>query len=263
VKKDTLYKYRSWFDNNHKKSLTKNELYFAAPNDLNDPFDTKIPMNFSNINTLEKVNRLFEIMFEKTPPEFKSGINKEAARTKFINDYSNGSKTLQRDYNRVEFERFNYHHGVMSFSLRIDNILMWSHYANNHRGFCLGFHRGSIEKAQIGISGVVQYRTKFPNIDPLNTNETEKIIHRIFFKAKGWKYEAEYRIANIEFPNELNTTSRKFNYEDRFLKEIVLGLKIPEPHKQTLIKIARKKKIPIYQMVQRPMSFSLRKVLIS
>jgi hypothetical protein len=43
------------------------------------------------------------------------------------------------------------------------------------------------------------------------------------------------------------------------LKEIVLGLMIPESHKMTLIKIAKRKKIPIYQ---RPMSFSLKKILL-
>lgn len=30
--------------------------------------------------------------------------------------------------------------GVVSFSKRNDSILMWSHYADSHKGFCIGFH---------------------------------------------------------------------------------------------------------------------------
>jgi hypothetical protein len=53
---NVLYKYRNWTDENHKKMLKENELFFASPRSFNDPFDCKIPVNFSILNTNEKID---------------------------------------------------------------------------------------------------------------------------------------------------------------------------------------------------------------
>jgi hypothetical protein len=44
---EVLYKYRTWSDKNHQSCLKNNELFFASPSQINDPFDTKISVDYS------------------------------------------------------------------------------------------------------------------------------------------------------------------------------------------------------------------------
>lgn len=42
-----IYKYRGdWNNPNHKELITKQTLWFAAPRDLNDPYDIRTPITF-------------------------------------------------------------------------------------------------------------------------------------------------------------------------------------------------------------------------
>ena len=41
-----IYKYRDWEKDFHKTIITKQELYFAQPHTLNDPYDVRPPYNF-------------------------------------------------------------------------------------------------------------------------------------------------------------------------------------------------------------------------
>ena len=45
-----LYKYRDWRNGFHKKILSHNEVFFASPSSLNDPFDCKTPIRFDKAN---------------------------------------------------------------------------------------------------------------------------------------------------------------------------------------------------------------------
>jgi hypothetical protein len=87
-----------------------------------------------------------------------------------------------RDYKRTMSERF----GLICFSEDWENPLLWSHYADKHRGICLGFEgRDSILKK-------VRYaKRRLPLKLPL-TNETADRL--LWTKYWDWKYEREWRI---------------------------------------------------------------------
>ncbi|MBL7103181.1 MAG: DUF2971 domain-containing protein [Bacteroidales bacterium] len=38
------------------------------------------------------------------------------------------------------FKKQNDHYGILSLSAKWDNILIWGHYAEKHKGFCIGFN---------------------------------------------------------------------------------------------------------------------------
>ena len=82
--------------------------------------------------------------------------------------------------------------GVVCFSERPDSILMWSHYANCHRGFALEFEldEKSLEK--------VVYSTEAPQLPNETDTNIEAVRKEVFnralrTKAIDWAYEREWR----------------------------------------------------------------------
>lgn len=106
---------------------------------------------------------------------------------------------------------------VCCFSKNMDNILMWSHYANSHRGVCLewevdeessqlkgGLNEVIYEDELVTLNEVERSKDGYLN---LNVSNNGKFILQ---KLKDWEYEEELRIYNIcEEPN-LKGKSKEF-----------------------------------------------------
>ena len=76
-------------------------------------------------------------------------------------------------------------YGLLCFCANWRNPLLWSHYADRHRGVCLGFEVRSDYIAKVDY---VAKRT------PLRLPLTEDAMKRILFtKFAGWSYEEEWR----------------------------------------------------------------------
>jgi hypothetical protein len=101
-----LYKYRAankfFFD-----ILINNQLYFSTTSDFNDPFDGQLKPN--------------EFALELKNLGCKEDLSQFSRHSQYVEDSINRS-------------------AVLSLSTTSDNILMWSHYANSHKGVCLGFN---------------------------------------------------------------------------------------------------------------------------
>jgi hypothetical protein len=75
--------------------------------------------------------------------------------------------------------------GMICFSKRWHNPLLWSHYADKHRGICLGF-----EIDERGLKPI-QYVTERPTLKiPPTTEDADQLL---FTKFKDWQYEEEWR----------------------------------------------------------------------
>ncbi len=74
------------------------------------------------------------------------------------------------------------------------NLLMWSHYAQEHTGICFQFHVPSAP-VQLAVSLRVEYSDDFVRI---NWAEREtagvKVAEALRRKARAWSYEGERRI---------------------------------------------------------------------
>jgi len=95
--------------------LKDREIYFSDPKHFNDPIDCKISI-FSALKAA--IN-----LAEKEDKSIKRKLEKMEAL----------DKTLRKIENTVKES------AVFSLSKEKNNILMWSHYADRHRGFALGF----------------------------------------------------------------------------------------------------------------------------
>ncbi|MDH5233296.1 MAG: DUF2971 domain-containing protein [Gammaproteobacteria bacterium] len=106
--------------------------------------------------------------------------------------------------------------GVCCFSETNHSILMWSHYADHHKGVCIEFDFPEHSPQYSNLSKVT-YSDEFPafKFDDYRglSKETvqNKIRQLITVKAKDWQYEKEWRLVhenkNILYPKPLTVKS--------------------------------------------------------
>jgi len=118
--------------------------------------------------------------------------------------------------------------GVFCLCESPKNILMWSHYADCHRGFCIQFLRSPENSlGKIEMTRPVSYSCNYPTPDPYSENGMERIYDELFFtKAKGWEYEKEWRMLNEEGDIELPLPDD--------ISAIIFGLNMPETQRKTI-----------------------------
>lgn len=128
------------------------------------------------------------------------------------------------------------------------NNLMWSHYADGHKGFCIEYDFKDLKNINNLLP--VAYSTDRPSIPleciynnskDMNTEVTKALYIALLTKDNIWEYENEWRII-------ISATEGK-NIEMPPISAIYLGTEMPEGDKKKLIEIASKKKIPVKQMV--------------
>ncbi len=237
----------------------KNQLYFSSPKDFNDPFDCRISKNYLLLNTAEKVNKFVtEAVIRQYNKLVKGGYNIEDIRKSMINRFTNNREEEQKDFEKRHFENQDKYYGVLSLSESWDNILMWTHYSNNHKGFCAGFYKKKLtDLAEIENfkAGPVRYKKTFPKIDPLDNDRIKNGFLETHIKAVDWRYEKEYRLFKLFYPNEPTKDDRIFTVDNSIFAEVTLGKFFPENQIGTMIKIADEKKIPLFRIEKVPYKF--------
>jgi hypothetical protein len=116
-------------------------------------------------------------------------------------------------------------HGLISFSKKWSNPVLWLHYADNHRGMALGFDiAGDVQVSEVTYQDEL---IDFDEIWAAPKDDRWKVAKRVFTtKFKHWEYEDEAR-AFCDL-NERDTVSGHYflNFgTDLALKEIIFGAK--------------------------------------
>ncbi|MGL1958042.1 MAG: DUF2971 domain-containing protein [Colwellia sp.] len=209
-----IYKYRKYEDR-ALDILRKKELWLATPESLNDPFDCQI--EYAEL--------------------FDAAISKLQISSKAIQSFKSAALEVVSDLR------------VLSLSRGELNPLLWAHYSDRHKGFCLGF-----DEYQLGMSErlrpqEVEYTDELPFLAfserLLKSNFKDK-SHRIelistlenftykvaLTKPKEWVVENEFRIVH-KHPMQGNV--RKFGR--LALKEVIFGLNMDEPNQDEIIEI--------------------------
>ena len=124
LKETLIYKYTNY--ERLTEILINNTLHFSCPLDFNDPFDSDVNVKDLDDYSDDDINKIIGDPGDETKKkqflEIIHSNNKET-RKKFKDNKQKASKNLL----------------VLSLSQLKDNILMWSHYADYHKGFCIGF----------------------------------------------------------------------------------------------------------------------------
>jgi hypothetical protein len=139
---------------------------------------------------------------------------------------------------------------ICCFSETRDSMLMWTHYADQHRGCCLEFDiRHLFVPDGLGPLLPVLYTdrpfdvtTYYSAIAAGGGNNWAAMIGSCH-KTTAWSYEKEWRLV---FPVAYTRETAKFGIP---LKSITIGLRNPPDHRRRLTEIAKQLNIPLYQTV--------------
>jgi hypothetical protein len=204
------------------ENLSNNQLYFQHPKGYNDPYDSMI--RYYRERTEEaSINKLMK----------ERGFSKNEA-IEIIEDYIREG-IIKRDGDLLITEC----HGrddfplplTCCFSKESGNILMWSHYANYHKGVCLCFKAKLIEgyphltiNSKAARLYPIFYEKTPPS--PINFNnqneEMDKFSAFLSTKSKHWEYEQEHRM----FLTEKDTIENLNKFEKEELEGVILGIRI-------------------------------------
>ncbi|NCA61179.1 DUF2971 domain-containing protein [Bacillus cereus] len=271
---NSLYKYRT-VNLNSIRSLRRNEVWCNSASNFNDPYECALLIGDYAEESLkalmiEKVIELGTGKLKKNLVENLGNMDLKKICTVFIKlkvgdvqiyqcdvdqiyditkkEYDDKIKAdLERDIMQIR-EKMK----ISCFSEVHNSILMWSHYADNHKGFCIEYNFNEIDINSNLISALQPtiYSDEIINIGE-HLKRTPKKVEKFkgvleeyaaIIKSNEWIYEQEWRIVFRE------NKSGGFNCKGLYPKAIYLGSRISEDDKIELLEIAREKKIPVYQM---------------
>lgn len=259
-----LYKYRSWTDPYHQNALINNEIYLASPADFNDPFDCRITPNF-----IDRSEQELEDYVKRTMNNQASQLRKVQDPTQRINDFRNRVKKkfeFQKESDELHFKKQNECYGILSLSTTWKSILMWSHYANSHTGFCIGYDSHKlVNTSKLGKGGPINYGVEFPDVNSTNSTYEENFEQNSFrethSKSQEWEYENEYRLMTLK-PNGFQKKDRIIRLPDDVINEVTLGIQISSKSKDEIVNICKERDVDVYQAfpVQRRFEIDRNKV---
>lgn len=287
-------------------AFRKNRIYFNSPNNFNDPHDSlvyydydRIKREIESVNALDYAKVFEEILATKEIPQFlyemfPSDIIDElllqsydilqerlSSMIPFMEQYVQEIRSdILRTFNNIS-SIFRYSSKIACFSHEIKEHLMWSYYADSHKGFALEYDFTDFQsKCNMCSSKCEDYaiQSLFPVVYTnhrydatdfalvmairnlyrriglaTNKNRYTNIPDRLAvrkaltYKATCWKHEKEWRM-------ELHCPSSHSHRNWLACKPnaIYFGFNISELYKDVLIKYAKENDVVAYQMDVQP-----------
>ncbi len=208
-----LYKYRSLANLEHVLDIIMNQrLHCSTYLELNDPFEGLFVTTTVLTPGLFRMHKIPLPMLAKWPIKLK--------HTKEAKDLLEGT------IDKIK---------ICSLSSDLNDVRLWSYYADGHKGIAFEIDCSGLEKIY-----EVRYSEKLlqGSISLLGgTSITEALSH----KTNHWAFESEYRI--IDESKHLEE-SRYFGIKDR-IKAMYLGTRTSDKYRELLKKIVQGK-IPIW-----------------
>lgn len=262
-----LYKYRNCDIDKHWKALREQVVWCGTLNNYNDPYEGYTTVNFlfvykeflkniklGNYNSkIDEISSLDELLNFAV---LNTGEKAEVIEAKFLEqkNFIEQRNAIFRDKNIKDT-------AICAFAEEYDNRLMWAHYSNYHKGFCIGYETNQMEKFLYKVQYVKTiFDISNDLIKIMNTDSTcmaKKIKpHKMVIRKDSiWKYEKEWRLINpINYEHIINPNFDKQKNENNGytykLKPciIYLGAKIEDRHKINLIEIAKEQNFTVKQI---------------
>lgn len=126
--------------------------------------------------------------------------------------------------------------GVVCLSEVNHDILMWSHYAESHTGFCIEFERSdNNDLGNWDLCLPVTYEAvEVPSFDTPQLSKSASVAKIVAAKAPNWSYEKEWRlIVSHEFANGLISLPAQ-------ITSVIFGCKMDDARRRTVANILRR-----------------------
>ena len=193
-----VFKFRSIDDKNYPNLLrlvTEGEYYFAPPAILNDPFEYTAQLRFDNVPFPQR------LAFWNNCPPFQDrakGLD-QTALLKLVEEFE------QLELSMSEAVYQNQSQGIFCTCESWDNRVLWSHYADNHRGIAVEIETDGVEI--LNRPQRVIYRDTLPELNFYIPTPFEKVMEVCSTKHSDWAYEREIRFFCSSGPHKLPVSS--------------------------------------------------------
>jgi hypothetical protein len=182
------YKYRapiiSTSDIDHLRELiVDGRFWLSSPRTFNDPFDMTALLSMDG--SVTELRQRFKRMVKQFS---KNGWVKQREE---LDRFMARPRPEWQARMQETFDKHLGNFGVFSFAGDPRSILMWSHYARHHTGFCLQFEVARDTRA-MSEAVPVKYVEDYPVYKW--AGEVEQIRGAMVHKHKQWAYEKEWRI---------------------------------------------------------------------
>jgi hypothetical protein len=278
-----LYKYRR-FTEQHREALAKGVLWRCSPDRFNDPYDSAVyfdPTRFlvedqpiqeflaSMNEATGKIDagtpwhpapiqrpvqqrvwrrREHEALLKNTPEDVRVAVL--AAVDAWHDKFAKEAVQLMSNLTRTGFS-------VLSLTPNPTSVLMWSHYSENHSGFCVEYDLTQ-DHFLHRICFPVYYRRKLTDATRYLARQDPKDFNNLFggyvclLKSDEWAYEQEWRLV-------LPTGSTHANSEMTMPKPsaIIVGARVQADHKKWMQEFCYDTGVPMKCITHRHNEFRL------
>lgn len=204
----TLYSFRRINDYTL-SALSNNEISFSNASCMNDPFDSLANV----LNTIDVLDQRCE------HKEHRKSQN-EAFKYFRIRSFSANKITYKDD------------------DSLLSNMLMWSHYTDNHKGICVKYVLSS-NFCELRNEETGNFRHLFPVVytgEPITIYEPITTKNAFALKSKCWEYENEVRL--VSFNKDINDAySNETLDTESYVKEVIFGLKCTKENRDLIKKV--------------------------
>ena len=249
-----LYKYYSDANPLHFEAIKNNTMWYSSAINFNDVFDCDIFVDEASI---------FQSIVNASPA--MKGLKKGSPMWREFK----GQSIKSTQGLRKTFEELKEKTGIACLSESDDSLLMWAHYANNHKGFCVEYELLEINK-QLQFTPIpIIYSNEKVFIESLFPQSLEKSITKMLVdalstKSTEWSYEKEWRIIRDDSACGDKWNKQKYGALLPMIKptSIILGCQAEESFRQTVEEYCKENRINLYKMEKDNHFYKLNKQIV-
>jgi hypothetical protein len=238
---DRLYHYQKFDPGYLKDTLINQRVHCSDPGKLNDPWDCRPWFDDEALDDPKDVDALIELFFSIVPA---SPISEGTVRA------TKNEIRTNKEYRREILKRFSTDFLTMipgrwrlyCLTPFPDSTLMWSHYAENHKGVCLEF---ALDHPVFGSAQEVIYLSSYPKWAPQSLVDPAA-PHVLLTKSDDWQYEHEYRIiclgdsvSRAFGPHPLLLSGTFLRLPERALQAVIAGCEADFEEIKSLVDASR------------------------
>lgn len=242
-----LYKFRSVADaaqvSRLKDILCDHRIRFSRPSELNDPIEGR---PIYQLGAWE--SEAYRQRFEEWAWNTQQHMNLRPPKEQFIS----WIRGLPREHHEEQVQRINAeNHAAIEAKWRVLSLsavpaheLMWSHYADGHRGVALVFDASG---GEFGLAFKVYYVEERVPVDITTKTLATVLNATLLTKRSAWAYEQEFRCIAPDPPEPatLRLDRQFMDFPASRLKGVIFGAKTSAKHIAEIVGCAKDRTAPL------------------
>jgi len=270
----SLYRYRSLLSGYDLENIKNQQFYLAHPDEMNDPYESAFTWDYRKLSDdVLKDDRIWEMkrgfygtLSEAEISRIRGAKDSQQEILKIVEEKNPNSvgltlmdslltqlaeeqgKMMQQKLEKQVKDGIKF----CCFSSRNDSILMWSHYANQHKGICVEYNFDQYHLKNSLYP--VHYSEQVTDIGSYLVRKEPSMIVPVLAvvqKALDWQYEKEWRLAITH-----GIMDKNFIYSPRPVA-IYMGARIAAEDREKVMALCSELGIPTVQMTKDLQAFRI------